>query len=125
MLSGPASLLAISVLKHAFYDRFVNCEEEEEEGVRGTVNSFQVIKAAIKVIQFIVKSSVGSGTILCRRLIVDYGLQTLPDILRVEILLKVVPVFGLTGLAGLFCCICMSLYASCFACSVCVVLCLI
>ena len=51
------------------------------------------------------KISVGSRSVLVRRLVVGYGLQTLPNVLRVvdgEILLKLVTVFGL---AGLFRCI--------------------
>ena len=75
---------------------------------RGRGNSVLLIKAAVKVIQFIGETSVGSGSILWRRLTVDYGLQTRPDVLRVvggEIFLKLVPVFGLTGLDGLFRCI--------------------
>ena len=52
--------------------------------------------------------SVMVRSILWRRLVVGYGLQTLPDVLRVvvgEIFLKLVPVFGLTGFDGLFRCI--------------------
>ncbi|KAK2173526.1 hypothetical protein NP493_869g01006 [Ridgeia piscesae] len=52
--------------------------------------------------------SVGSCSVLGRRLVVGYGLLTLPNVLRVvggEILLKLVTVFGLAGLDGLFRCI--------------------
>ena len=95
-------------------------------GIRG--NSVVLIKAAVNVIQFVGKSSVGSGSILGSRRVVGHGLQTLPDVLRVvggEMFLKLVPVFGLTGLDGLSCCIsrflCLSLYASCLACSLCLI----
>ena len=59
--------------------------------------------------QFIGKSSVGSGNILWRRFIGGCGLQTLSVILRVvggENFLKLVMVFGLVGLAGHFRCSC-------------------
>ena len=75
---------------------------------RGRGSSVLLTKAAVKVIHFVVKSSLGSDSILGRWVIVGYGLQTLPDVIRVvggEILLKLVPVFGLTGLDSLFCCI--------------------
>ena len=61
-----------------------------------------------KVIQSVRKISVGSRSVLGRQLVVGYGLQTLPNVLRVvggEILLKLVTVFGLAGLDGLFRCI--------------------
>ena len=92
-----------------------------------------LIKAAVHVIQFIGRSSGSSGNILWRRLVVGYDLQTLPDVLiRVvagEIFLNPVPVFGLTGLVGLFRCaeylaflyFSLSLYASCFFCSLCLI----
>ena len=72
------------MLKHALSDRFVNCERREERGGGGgggkrfvTVkpcdigkgNSFLHIKAAVKVIHFIGKSIVGSGSIPWRRLV--------------------------------------------------------
>ena len=39
---------------------------------RGRGNSILLVKVAVKVIQFVRKSSVGSGSILGRRLIVGY-----------------------------------------------------
>ena len=64
-------------------------------------NSVLVSKPAVKVTQFIGKSSVGTECVLWRRLIVGYDLHTLLDIIRLvrgDIFLKLVPVFGLTVL---------------------------
>ena len=75
---------------------------------RGRRSSVQFIKQAIKVIQSVRKICVGSRSVLGRRLVVDNDLQILPNVLRVvggEILLKLVTVFGLAGLGGLFRCI--------------------
>ena len=46
-------------------------------------SSFQFIKPAIKVIEYVKKISVGSRSVQGRRLVVGYGLQTLPNVLRV------------------------------------------
>ena len=92
---------------------------------RGKGNSVLHIKAGVTSIQCI-----SSGSILWRRFIVGYGLQTLSYVLRVvggEMFLKLVPVLGLTGPDGLspvyltFLQLSLSLssYASCFACSLC------
>ena len=56
---------------------------------------FCLSKGAVNVIQFVGK----------RRVVVGYGLQTMAYVLRVvggEILLKFVPLFGLTRLGGIF-----------------------
>ena len=51
---------------------------------RGRGTSVLFIKAAVKVILFIGKTSVGIGSILGRRLVVGFGLQTMPDVLSVD-----------------------------------------
>ena len=94
------------MLKHACYDRFVNCDRREKGGGRfvtvkpcdrGRANSVLRIKAALNVILFI-GSIVGT---LWRRRVVGYGRHILPEVLKVivdETILKLAPVFGLTGL---------------------------
>ena len=77
---------------------------------RGRGNSVLLIKAAVKVIQFIGKSNVGSGSLL----IVGYFLQTLPYVLGGvggEIVLKLVQYLALPVLMAFplhtsFSCIC-------------------
>ena len=59
----------------------------------GRRSSVQFIKPAIKVIQSVRKVSVGSRSVLGRRLVVRYGLQSLPNVLGVvggQILFKFV-----------------------------------
>ena len=123
------------MLKHAVYDRFVNCERREEEGGgrfvtmkpcdRGRGSSVLLIKVDVKYLQFIGKSSVGSGSILWRRLIVGYGLQTCRMLLELLVVrfssnlsrylaLPVLMAFSAEYLAFLY--LSLSLYASCFAC---------
>ena len=71
-------------------------------------SSVLLIKAAVESIAFTGMNNVGSGSILGRRLIVGYGLPTMPDVLIIvgdEIRIKPVPVFGLTGLDGFVRCI--------------------
>ena len=76
---------------------------------RGRGNIVLFIKATVKVIQFIGKTSVGSGSILVRRLVVGFGLQTLPDVLRDvggDIFLKLV-LMVFSALHILLSCICL------------------
>ena len=61
------------------------------------------------------KISVGSRSVLGRRLVVRYGLQSLPNVLGVvggQILFKFVTVFRLAGLDGIFRFISRFLYLS-------------
>ena len=86
-------------MKHASNNIFINCERREGRGGsdRGRRSSVQFIKSAIKVIQSVRKISVGSRSVLGRRLVVGYGLQSLPNVLGVvggQILLKLVTVYG-------------------------------
>ena len=69
---------------------------------RGRGDSVLLIKAAVKVIQFIGKSI---GSILLRRLIVGYNLYTLPYFLIESLVVRFFSSLCLTGIDGLFRCI--------------------
>ena len=91
---------------------------------RGRGNSVVLIKAAVKVIQFITNSSVGSGSILGRRLI---ACQMFLELLVVRcssslsryLALPVLMAFSAACLAFIYLSLSLSLYASYFACSLC------